>query len=439
MKGNIKRIGLVLLTLLTLSLGTLVVNAETKDSDFVIENGVLKQYKGNDDTVYIPEGVTKIASDAFKNNEIYNDKRTYAFEDDNYILLTDKFCARKIVLSSTVKELESYAIPTRTKELVLNEGLEILDDSALRDSSIKVLKLPSTLKKIGDAFSPYVKKITGNCKEAEVTDKTFISAHDLRVLELAGVKNIPRGLFSECRKITMMSLTGNYAEIKATDLRKLKNLRAVNTSKAIQGNLKKYCKNLKNNKITVSSEMKKFGKFLIENKKLIEYTGNSEVVKIPKGVKVIDDIVFRDENKIRKIVMPNTVRTIGKEAFYSCERLTEIKFSKKLTKIGDYAFSNCARMKKYNLPKTVKSIGKCAFRWNYSLKTVNVPKKVKTIQFATFEDCVNLKKVNMKSVTSIERRAFCGDKKLKKVKLNKKVKVGKKAFLFTKVKGQKTT
>mgnify|MGYP002709130552 CR=1 FL=1 len=170
MKGNIKRIGLVLLTLLTLSLGTLVVNAETKDSDFVIENGVLKQYKGNDDTVYIPEGVTKIASDAFKNNEIYNDKRTYAFEDDNYILLTDKFCARKIVLSSTVKELESYAIPTRTKELVLNEGLEILDDSALRDSSIKVLKLPSTLKKIGDAFSPYVKKITGNCKVAVVTD-----------------------------------------------------------------------------------------------------------------------------------------------------------------------------------------------------------------------------------------------------------------------------
>ena len=439
MKGNIKRIGLVLLTLLTLSLGTLVVNAETKDSDFVIENGVLKQYKGNDDTVYIPEGVTKIASDAFKNNEIYNDKRTYAFEDDNYILLTDKFCARKIVLSSTVKELESYAIPTRTKELVLNEGLEILDDSALRDSSIKVLKLPSTLKKIGDAFSPYVKKITGNCKEVEVTDKTFISAHDLRVLELAGVKNIPKGLFSECRKITMMSLTGNYAEIKATDLRKLKNLRAVNTSKAIQGNLKEYCKNLKNNKITVSSEMKKFGKFLIENKKLIEYTGNSEVVKIPKGVKVIDDIVFRGENKIRKIVMPNTVRTIGKEAFDSCERLTEIKFSKKLTKIGDYAFSNCARMKKYNLPKTVKSIGKCAFRWNYSLKTVNVPKKVKTIQFATFENCVNLKKVNMKSVTSIERRAFCGDKKLKKVKLNKKVKVGKKAFLFTKVKGQKTT
>ena len=61
-----------------------------------------------------------------------------------------------------------------------------------------------------------------------------------------------------------MSLTGSYAEIKTTDLRKLKKLRAINTSKAIQGNLKEYCKSLKNNKITVSSEMKKFGDFFIE-------------------------------------------------------------------------------------------------------------------------------------------------------------------------------
>ena len=94
MKGNIKRIGLVLLTLLTLSLGTLVVNAETKDSDFVIENGVLKQYKGNDDTVYIPEGVTKIATYAFKRE--YSDYEKWGMysgdmtERDNSFMLKDK-------------------------------------------------------------------------------------------------------------------------------------------------------------------------------------------------------------------------------------------------------------------------------------------------------------------------------------------------------------
>ena len=444
MKGNIKRIGLVLLTLLTLSLGTLVVNAETKDSDFVIENGVLKQYKGNDDTVYIPEGVTKIATYAFKRE--YSDYEKWGMysgdmtERDNSFMLKDKFYARKIVLSSTVKEIESFAIPQNTEELVLNEGLEILDDAALYNVSATILEIPSTLKKIGnDAFSLTVKKITGNCKEVELADRAFRYTKNLRVLELAGVKNIPRGLFSECRKITMMSLTGNYAEIKATDLRKLKKLRAINTSKAIQWNLKEYCKNLKNNKITVSYEMKKFGDFLIENKKLVEYTGNSEIVKIPNGVKVIGEGAFAGETNIKKIVMPNTVRKIETGAFAACDMLKSVKFSKKLISIGDEAFCWNTMMEKYNLPKSLKNIGKKAFRKNYSLKTVNVPKKVKTIQFATFEDCVNLKKVNMKSVTSIERRAFCGDKKLKKVKLNKKVKVGKKAFLFTKVKGQKTT
>ena len=444
MKGNIKRIGLVLLTLLTLSLGTLVVNAETKDSDFVIENGVLKQYKGNDDTVYIPEGVTKIATYAFKRE--YSDYEKWGMysgdmtERDNSFMLKDKFYARKIVLSSTVKEIESFAIPQNTEELVLNEGLEILDDAALYNVSATILEIPSTLKKIGnDAFSLTVKKITGNCKEVELADRTFRYTKNLRVLELAGVKNIPKGLFSECRKITRMSLTGSYAEIKTTDLRKLKKLRAINTSKAIQGNLKEYCKNLKNNKITVSYEMKKFGDFLIENKKLVEYTGNSEVVKIPNGVKVIGEEAFAGEINIKKIVMPNTVRKIEKGAFEVCDMLKSVKFSKKLISIGDEAFCWNTMMEKYNLPKSLKNIGKKAFRKNYSLKTVNVPKKVKTIQFATFENCVNLKKVNMKSVTSIERRAFCGDKKLKKVKLNKKVKVGKKAFLFTKVKGQKTT
>ena len=444
MKGNIKRIGLVLLTLLTLSLGTLVVNAETKDSDFVIENGVLKQYKGNDDTVYIPEGVTKITSDAFKKE--YSDYEKWGMysgdmtERDNSFMLKDKFYARKIVLSSTVKEIESFAIPQNTEELVLNEGLEILDDAALYDVSATTLEIPSTLKKIGnDAFSLTVKKITGNCKEVELADRAFRYTKNLRVLELAGVKNIPRGLFSECRKITRMSLTGSYAEIKTTDLRKLKKLRAINTSKAIQGNLKEYCKNLKNNKITVSYEMKKFGDFFIENKKLVEYTGNSEIVKIPNGVKVIGEEAFAGETNIKKIVMPNTVRKIEKGAFEVCDMLKSVKFSKKLISIGDEAFCWNTMMEKYNLPKSLKNIGKKAFRKNYSLKTVNVPKKVKTIQFATFENCVNLKKVNMKSVTSIERRAFCGDKKLKKVKLNKKVKVGKKAFLFTKVKGQKTT
>ena len=36
-------------------------------SDFVIENGVLKEYKGSGGNVVVPEGVTSIGDEAFKN------------------------------------------------------------------------------------------------------------------------------------------------------------------------------------------------------------------------------------------------------------------------------------------------------------------------------------------------------------------------------------
>lgn len=38
-------------------------------------------------------------------------------ERDNSFMLKDKFYARKIVLSSTVKEIESFAIPRNTRRV----------------------------------------------------------------------------------------------------------------------------------------------------------------------------------------------------------------------------------------------------------------------------------------------------------------------------------
>ena len=35
-------------------------------NDFIIENGILKEYTGSDEVVVIPEGVTEIGGSAFK-------------------------------------------------------------------------------------------------------------------------------------------------------------------------------------------------------------------------------------------------------------------------------------------------------------------------------------------------------------------------------------
>lgn len=38
-------------------------------NEFIIENGCLKRYNGKSETVVIPDGVTVICTDAFRNNE----------------------------------------------------------------------------------------------------------------------------------------------------------------------------------------------------------------------------------------------------------------------------------------------------------------------------------------------------------------------------------
>ena len=44
-----------------------VITSSAADSDFVIENGVLKEYKGKGGDIVIPEGVTEIGKEAFYN------------------------------------------------------------------------------------------------------------------------------------------------------------------------------------------------------------------------------------------------------------------------------------------------------------------------------------------------------------------------------------
>ena len=76
-------------------------------SDFIIENGVLKKYNGNEKEVVVPKGVTEIAPRVFWN----------------------------------CKHIESIILP---------KGLLVIGMLAFYGTSITKIRLPSTLKKIGE-------------------------------------------------------------------------------------------------------------------------------------------------------------------------------------------------------------------------------------------------------------------------------------------------
>ncbi len=71
-----------------------------------------------------------------------------------------------------------------------------------------------------------------------------------------------------------------------------------------------------------------------------------EKVVIEHGVTSIGQSAFYglQNRAFTKVVMPQSVKSIGYWAFAECNRLTSVVFSSDLEEVGDYAFQNCTRI-----------------------------------------------------------------------------------------------
>ena len=118
------------------------------------------------------------------------------------------------------------------------------------------------------------------------------------------------------------------------------------------------------------------------------------------------DWVYTSAGKIKSIVIPGTVKTIGEEAFYCCTTLKSVVLGNGIEKIERDAF-NYTGLIALEIPGSVKSIGYHAFSFT-GLKTVNIPGSVKQIYDYAFQDCPSLTDVTLnEGVELIGTWAFC--------------------------------
>ena len=101
-------------------------------------------------------------------------------------------------------------------------------------------------------------------------------------------------------------------------------------------------------------------------------------------VTAIADEAFCGEEKIKSVLLPETVKTVGRSAFFGCDNLTEFEaeflgsdedlrlygesnmpdtlvYDKGLEWIEEYAFSGCEDLKRVVFPKTLRKIESNAF------------------------------------------------------------------------------
>lgn len=182
----------------------------------------------------------------------------------------------------------------------------------------------------------------------------------------------------------------------------------------------------------------------------------------------IQDYAFCDCPELTKVVIPNSIATIGEYAFISTPNLTAIEveadnnyfysengilFSKQneliavpaakafnndkynvpenTTKIWNQAFDGCINIKNITLPSSIKAIGNYAFYNCKRLESINIPTGVSSIGNYAFYNCYNLA-IDFTLPTTlneIPQGIFYNCRKLKSVKLHNKTSViGAEAF-----------
>ena len=104
---------------------------------------------------------------------------------------------------------------------------------------------------------------------------------------------------------------------------------------------------------------------------VLEYHGNDTVVTVPSEVcgtkvtKICDEALSTwKENisyemkfklgAIEKVIIPDTVTTIGFQAFAECWNLSEVVLPETISSIQREAFFNCYSLKKINIPADCK-------------------------------------------------------------------------------------
>ena len=88
---------------------------------------------------------------------------------------------------------------------------------------------------------------------------------------------------------------------------------------------------------------------------------------------------FKGNKNIRKVVLPDTLTSIGINAFYGCENLETVSFSKNLISIDEEAFEQCKCLKKIELPDGLISIEKNAFYGCTELSDIRFPDSLRDV------------------------------------------------------------
>ncbi|MDR1788546.1 MAG: leucine-rich repeat domain-containing protein [Treponema sp.] len=146
------------------------------------------------------------------------------------------------------------------------------------------------------------------------------------------------------------------------------------------------------------------GKYVILDLSACSASGGTiESYSLPSN----DDNCIKDNDYLKGLILPDSLKNIGGGAFSDCTGLTSVTTGNSVTSIGGGAFSGCTGLTSVTIGNSVTSIGGGAFSDCTGLTSVTIGNSVTSIGGYAFSGCTGLTSVTIgNSVTSIGDGAF---------------------------------
>lgn len=413
--------------------------------NFVIENGVLTNYKGNSETVNIPDGVTEIGEKCFSGNE----KIKYVNMPDTVTLIGfSAFSNCKnlvhVKLSGNIKEIYGgafigcksltsvyfpdslYAIwgsafaYTGLSSVRFPDNLGLVEYFAFEDcQNIRTVTLGRNMGRMASDVFPRcdnLETVYFNAENVLNMDGAFSSAGENNGFEVIfgdNVTEIPDHAMSGAGYLNMVTIPDSVKKIGSYAFAYCYSLNSITIPKNVEY--------LQNNIFTYSriKTVQLNAENLISAEEAFSAAGGNYddvlEIKIGDNVKSIPDSMFKGCSSLREIRLPVGLQTIGEDVFAFCSNLNTIYwaaesavktgsgslcslagnmtviFEDTVKSIPDRALENCSNAEKIIIGKNVRKIGNKAFYGCDGIETLEISDSVEEIGSGVITYCSGLK------------------------------------------------
>ncbi len=348
-----------------------VITAFSADTDFVVEDGVLTKYVGEDKNVTIPSSVRVISYRAFADNKKIESVK---FNNELYSIGDEAFYG-----CTSLKNVEN------ADNVRYVGALAFVDTPFVNEATDEFVTLGSALVHYNGSSS----NVTIPDNVSVISAYAFLSNKSLNSVNCKSVTHIGEGAFYDCTALSDIVVTNALTFVGPDAFYDTAWLNAQNDF------------------------------VILGDGVLVAYKGSNSAVVIPNNVKRIAPNAFYSNKSIKSVEIPASAFDIGARAFMGCSALNDVKFSGGLVMIDDEAFAQCSSLKILKTPNTLSKIGKGSFAQCSALSVAFVDGDSLLIDYGAFAQCDSLEAVLLSSnVHAVDSDAFFECNKLQYVNVS---------------------